>query len=213
MMRYCAAYPTATARGILITPLKSSTLSVMPMPSMMTARPQVIHSLLNQVNSGGWISARIPPNTTQTGKRFESSWSRHDIVIAGDGDVIPKRIHVRAHLAPRKSQPVQIDFPKSRTFLVFQQRLVRQVSQFVVGKIDFAATGPATVIWRVIGVAAPDPILIRLRIFFVAGDVLGGFQEREQLQRPQRRFVFAFCCLEESFRIFTPARRLARHVN
>ena len=53
MIEYCATNPTATARGIFKTALKSSTLSVMPMPSMITARPQVIQSLSNQVNSGG----------------------------------------------------------------------------------------------------------------------------------------------------------------
>ena len=156
---------------------------------------------------------QVQRNSLQCSLRFLADRWRHAPAASGDGDVIPKRIDVRAHLAPRKSQPVQIDFPKPRTFLVFQQRLVRQVSQFVVGKIDFAAAGPATVMRHVIGVAAPGPILIRLRIFFVAGDVLGGFQEREQLQRPQRRFVFSFRCLEEPFRIFTPARRLARDVN
>src|SRR5437667_459729 len=33
------------------------------------------------VSSGGWISARIPPSTTQTGKRFVSRWSRPVIVV------------------------------------------------------------------------------------------------------------------------------------
>ena len=38
---------------LIITPLKSSTLSVIPMPSMMTVSPQVIHALPNQVNNAG----------------------------------------------------------------------------------------------------------------------------------------------------------------
>src|SRR6185295_3516562 len=60
----------ATARGILRTALKSASVSVRPMPSMMTARPQVIQWPLNQVNQAGCASASAPPSKTQTGNRF-----------------------------------------------------------------------------------------------------------------------------------------------
>src|SRR6185369_11091949 len=59
-----------TARGIFRTRLKSSTVSVMPMPSMMTASPHVMNSPLNQVNQAGCTNASAPPSSTQAGKRF-----------------------------------------------------------------------------------------------------------------------------------------------
>ena len=59
-----------TARGIFNTLLKSSTLNVMPIPSMMTASPHVMKSPLNHVNQAGCASASAPPIRTQIGKRL-----------------------------------------------------------------------------------------------------------------------------------------------
>ena len=59
-----------TARGVFSTRVKSSTVSVMPMPSIMTASPQVMNPPLNQVNQAGCASASAPQASTQTGNRF-----------------------------------------------------------------------------------------------------------------------------------------------
>ena len=62
-MAQSAAKPMPTARGIFSARLKSSTLKVMPMPSMMAVSPQVMNSPLNQVNHSGFPSASAPPAT------------------------------------------------------------------------------------------------------------------------------------------------------
>lgn len=72
MMRYCAMNPTNTPRGVCSTALKLPTLSVMPMPSMITASPHVMKSPLNQVNQAGCHNASPPPSKTQPGKRLVS---------------------------------------------------------------------------------------------------------------------------------------------
>ncbi len=53
MIKNWPATPTATGRGISRTRRKSSKRSVMPMPSMITARPKMIACLSNQVNHVG----------------------------------------------------------------------------------------------------------------------------------------------------------------
>jgi len=83
MTKYCEANPMATTRGIRSTRLKSSRLSVRPMPSMMTASPQVIHPPLNQENACGNFNAAMPAATTHTGKRLVRRLDRRIMPVDG----------------------------------------------------------------------------------------------------------------------------------
>src|SRR6266542_3339929 len=83
MIRYWAAKPMAMARGIARTRLKSATLSVTPMPSMITDSPQTIDWPRNQVNSFGSTKASPPPVSTQTGNRLVNRFSRRLMRRAG----------------------------------------------------------------------------------------------------------------------------------
>ena len=66
----CAASPTAIERGMVIARRKSSMLRVMPIPSMITPRPQTMKGLSNHVKAAGSIRAPAQHRTTQSGKRF-----------------------------------------------------------------------------------------------------------------------------------------------
>ena len=70
MIRNCNPTPIRTGRGDLATVLKSSKFNVIPIPSIMTARPRTIRSPLNQVNTSGQNRAVTAPATVQTGNRF-----------------------------------------------------------------------------------------------------------------------------------------------
>ena len=64
---YCSSTPGSTRPRSRPTRRKSSKPSVIPMLSMMTPSPIVIRGPLNQVNSVGRMTARIPAASTQSG--------------------------------------------------------------------------------------------------------------------------------------------------
>ena len=72
MMVYCNATPSATCFGCLTASKKSSSSSVRPMPSMVTARAAVIISPLNQVTNGGLSMPTTAPASTHSGNALVS---------------------------------------------------------------------------------------------------------------------------------------------
>jgi hypothetical protein len=66
MITNCATTPAATAPGRSPTSMKSATLKVRPIPSMISPSPGSIH-LANQVQSAGRHQAQAQPRTIHSG--------------------------------------------------------------------------------------------------------------------------------------------------
>ena len=90
MIRNCAAKPVATAAGRAATRAKSASESVIPMPSMITARPTTIAGPRNHVNHAGSTSASPQATSTHTGNAFARSSRMRFIVCSRASDTDPR---------------------------------------------------------------------------------------------------------------------------
>ncbi len=70
-----ACVPTRVCRPqVRQRPAASPTFMVSPMPSIVAARPHVIHLVLIHVKAGGNVKAVTAASTIQTGNRFVAAW-------------------------------------------------------------------------------------------------------------------------------------------
>src|SRR5436190_670836 len=87
-----------------------------------TAKP-ILFSLRAKVDSVrivNWPFDQIHWNALKSQSRFLRNLSSHAPSPACHGDVIPKRVFIRPHLAPGEPQSIQKNFPKSWIALVAQ---------------------------------------------------------------------------------------------
>tara|TARA_Y100000589_G_scaffold318158_1_gene345174 strand:+ start:931 stop:1194 length:264 start_codon:yes stop_codon:yes gene_type:complete len=86
MIRNCAPHPVAIGFGVLSTRLKSLKVRVIPIPSIITAKPGVINGR-NHVNQSCSNRAKPLHIITQTGKRFAKVFRIRVIILGFQGEV------------------------------------------------------------------------------------------------------------------------------
>lgn len=73
LTEYWSTKPVINSLGIAKAPRRSSKVSVIPIPSIVTVIPIIVHSGLTQLYEPGFNSPTKQPNATHTGKAVETA--------------------------------------------------------------------------------------------------------------------------------------------